>query len=204
MAHRLCNFNPSEEKYLKERDTIVKIGQINGYQRINILKIIRKYENIRRRQALTTLFETRQPTKKWISVPFFPAITNKLKKVFTRNNLEMVTTSGEYKLKNKLMSTKYKKDPMETSGIYENKCGYKYMGQTRRSIKTRYKEHKSHTTNNHHALTSVANHMNNKLHGGQKRHPHDFEISNLKLLKNVPQQQKLDAYESIFLHKARS
>jgi hypothetical protein len=46
--------------------------------------------------------------------------------------------------------------------------------------------------------------MNNKLHRGQRRCPHDFEISNLKLLKNVPQQQKLDAYESIFLHKARS
>jgi hypothetical protein len=46
--------------------------------------------------------------------------------------------------------------------------------------------------------------MNNKLHGGQRRCPHDFEISNLKLLTNVPQQQKLDAYESIFLHKARS
>jgi hypothetical protein len=46
--------------------------------------------------------------------------------------------------------------------------------------------------------------MNNKLHGGQRRCPHDFEISNLKLLKYVPQQQKLDAYESVFLHKARS
>jgi hypothetical protein len=46
--------------------------------------------------------------------------------------------------------------------------------------------------------------MNNKLHGGQRRCPHEFEISNLKLLRNVPQQQKLDAYESIFLHKARS
>jgi hypothetical protein len=123
----------------------------------------------------------------------------------------MVTKSGEYKLKNKLMSTKYKKkDPIEKSGIYEIKCGTqncgdKYIGQTRRSIKTRYKEHQSHTTNNHHELSSVANHMNNKLHGGQRRCPHDFESSNLKLLKNVPQQQKLVAgYESIFLHKARS
>jgi hypothetical protein len=34
--------------------------------------------------------------------------------------------------------------------------------------------------------------------------PHDFKISNLKLFKNLPQQQKLDAYESIFLHKPRS
>jgi hypothetical protein len=121
----------------------------------------------------------------------------------------MVTTRGEYQLKNKLMTTKDKRDPIEKSEIYEIKCGtqncgYKYIGQTRRSIKTRYKEHKSHTTNNHHELSSVANHMNNKLHGGQRRCPHDFEILNLKLLKNVQQQQKLDANESIFLHKARS
>jgi hypothetical protein len=112
MAHRLCNFNLSEEKYLEEKDTIVQIGQINGYQRKDILKIIGKHEKIRRKQELTTLIETREPTKKKISVPFIPAITNKLKKVFTRNNLEMVTTSGEYKLKNKLMSTKDKKDPI--------------------------------------------------------------------------------------------
>jgi hypothetical protein len=75
------------------------------------------------------------------------------------------------------------------------------ISQTRRSIKTRYKEH---ITNNHHEMSSVANHMNNKLHGGQIMRPHDFETSNLKLLKNVPQQKKLDAYESIFLHKPRS
>jgi hypothetical protein len=81
-------------------------------------------------------------------------------------------------------------------------CGYKYIFQTRRSIKTRYIEHKSQTTNNHHELSSVAKHMNIKLHGRQRRCPHDFEILNLKLLKNVPKQQKLDAYESIFLHKA--
>jgi hypothetical protein len=119
----------------------------------------------------------------------------------------MLTTSGEYKLKNKLMSTKDNKNPIEKSGIYEIRCGtqnsgYKYIGQTRRCIKTRYKEHKSHSTNNHHELSSVANHMNNKLHGGQRRCPH--EITNLKLLKNVPQQQNLDEYESIFLYKARS
>jgi hypothetical protein len=116
----------------------------------------------------------------------------------------MVTISGKYKLKNKLMSTKDKKDQIEKSGIYEIKCGYKYIDQTRRSIKTRYKEHKSHTTNNHHKLSSAANHMKNKLYGGQIRCPHDFVILDLKLLKNVPQHQKLDVYESIFLHKARS
>jgi hypothetical protein len=108
---------------LEENYTIVQIGKINGYQRKDILKIIRKHENIRRRQEFTNLIETRQPTKKRISVPFFPAITNKLKKVFTRNNLEMVTTSGEYQLKNKLMSTKDKNDSIEKSGIYEIKCG---------------------------------------------------------------------------------
>jgi hypothetical protein len=48
--------------------------------------------------------------------------------VFTGNNLEMVTTSGKYKLKNKLMSTNDKKDPIEKSGIYEIKCGTQNCG----------------------------------------------------------------------------
>jgi hypothetical protein len=94
----------------------------------------------------------------------------------------------------------------EKAGIYEIKCGttncnYKYIGQTKRSITTRFKEYKSHTNNNHATLSSVSNHMKNKILGGRRICEHQFDITNLKLLKNVTNERKLDSYESILLFK---
>jgi hypothetical protein len=80
-------------------------------------------------------------------------------------------------------------------------CGYKYIGQTRMSIKTRFKEHLSHMNNDHIDLSSVAHHMKIKLRGGRRLYVHKFDVTNLKLLKNVTDSRKLDAYESIFLFK---
>jgi hypothetical protein len=141
-------------------------------------------------------------------VPFFPAITNGMKKIFKEHKIDLVTTSSDYKLKNQLHSTKDIKPTNEKSGVYEIKCGtrnchYKYIGQTRRSIKARFKEHKSHTNNNHIQLSSIANHMKMKLNGGRRLCEHNFDLQNLKILKVVTNQKKLDAYESILLYKNR-
>jgi hypothetical protein len=96
----------------------------------------------------------------------------------------------------------------EKSRVYEIKCRtrnchYKYIGQTRRSVTARFKEHKSHTTNNHIQLSSVVNHMKMKLNGGRRLCEHYFDLQNLKVLKVVTNQKKLEAYESILLHKNR-
>jgi hypothetical protein len=42
-----------------------------------------------------------------------------------------------------------------------------------------------------------------KLNGGRRICEHKFDFSNLRLLKSVTSQQKLDAYEFIFLYKNR-
>jgi hypothetical protein len=90
----------------------------------------------------------------------------------------------------------------EKSGVYEIKCEtrnchYKYIGQTRRSATARFKEHKSHKTNNHIQFSSVANHMNMKLNGRRRLCEYNFDLQNLKVLKVVTNQKKLDAYEKI-------
>jgi hypothetical protein len=110
------------------------------------------------------------------------------------------------KLKKKLGSTKDTRPTNEKSGIYEIQCGtrncaYKNIGQTRRSIKTRFNEHVSHTNNNQIDLSAVAHYMKIKLRGGRRLCVHKFDVTNLKLLKNVTDSRKLDAYESIFLFK---
>jgi hypothetical protein len=184
------------------------IGRINGYPADRIQKIITKHEEKTRIQNLTTLNSSSNQTKKRISVPFFPTLTNRFKKIFKRHNIDLVTTSSNYKIKNQLISTKDVRKEHEKAGIYEIKCGtrncnYKYIGQTKRSITTRFKEHKSHTNNNHTTLSSVANHMKNKILGGRRICEHQFDITNLKLLKNVTNERKLDSYESILLFKNR-
>jgi hypothetical protein len=103
-----------------------------------------------------------------------------------------------------LGSTKDTKPTNENSGIYEIPCGTrKYIGQTRRSIKTRFKEYSksSHTNNDHIDLSTVAHHMKIKLKSAQRLCVHKFDVTNLKLLKNVTNSCKLD--ESIFLFKNR-
>jgi hypothetical protein len=160
------------------------------------------------RRSITTLSPIEVKQKKRISIPFYPSITNKIKKVCKRNDIKLVTSSSGYRLKDKFESTKDPKLTNNKSGIYEIQCGtrncnYKYIGQTRRSILTRYKEHFSHSNNNHVQLSSVAKHMKLKINGGRRICEHKFDLTNLKLLKCVNNHYKLDAYESIYLFKNR-
>jgi hypothetical protein len=88
--------------------------------------------------------------------------------------------------------------------VYEIICGtkychYKYIGQTRRSVMVRFREHKSHTTNNHIQLSSVANHMKMKLNGGRRLCEYNFDKQDLKVWIVCTNQKKLDAYESILV-----
>jgi hypothetical protein len=63
------------------------------------------------------------------------------------------------------------------------------------------KEHFCHTNNDHIDISSVAHHMTIKLKCGRRLCVHKFDVTSLKLLKNVTNSRKLDAYESIFLLK---
>ena len=91
------------------------------------------------------------------------------------------------------------KDKIKTngkSGIYEincNHCDTKSIGQTRRSINLRFKEHVAHVKYGRVEKSSLAEHV---LNTG-----HFVEIDNLKLLKPVNNIRKLDAYESLSIFK---
>jgi hypothetical protein len=92
---------------------ILEIGQINGYSKNNILRIIHRHEETARRENLSTFYNTanQNPFTKRISVLFFK-----------QYKIDLVTTSSGYKLKNQLDSTKDMKPTNEKSGVYEIKC----------------------------------------------------------------------------------
>ncbi|KAJ8980916.1 hypothetical protein NQ317_011557 [Molorchus minor] len=98
-----------------------------------------------------------------------------------------------------------KRNPKDTigvndrSGIYEmscKDCNLKYVGQTRRSILTRFKEHMAHLKYGRTDKSSVAQHAfdNN----------HRIDINNLKLIRNVTNNRQLDAFESLEIVKCKN
>src|SRR5436190_23025223 len=85
------------------------------------------------------------------------------------------------------------------SGIYEikcNDCNKKYIGQTKRKIKTRYSEHVSHIKYNRPKKSAVASHCleNNQL----------VSLSNLKIIKPISNATYLNAWEIFFINSNNS
>lgn len=166
---------------------------LNGYKEVMVEKLVEKHSKSIRKSNLTTLFsQTQREEKRRVRIQYAPSITNRLKKVFKRHNMELVFSSTN-KLKNKLGSTKDKTNEEEKSGIYQiscKECGQIYIGQTRRSIKTRFKEHINLRTA---VKSAVGEHIMNTNH--------KIDKENLKLIKNVTNTNELDAYESLFMQQ---
>ncbi|KAJ8945974.1 hypothetical protein NQ318_017090 [Aromia moschata] len=87
----------------------------------------------------------------------------------------------------------------EKSGIYEiscKDCDQKYIGQTKRSILTRFKDHMAHLKYGRTEKSCVAQHAfdNN----------HRIDINNLKLIRNVTNSRQLDDFESLEIIKCNN
>jgi hypothetical protein len=93
---------------------------------------------------LTTLTPASdEQTIKRVVVPFYPPITNKLQAVFKKHQIKMVrSTRG--KLGELLGNPKDQLETLQKSGIYQIDClgcSASYIGQSRRSITTRFNDH---------------------------------------------------------------
>ena len=118
-----------------------------------------------------------------------------IKKIFKKYSNQNIFYKTNNNLKKRLQNPKDKIDEETKAGIYSiacNDCSKTYVGQTKRSIKTRYKEHFSHLTHNHPTKSAVASHC---LETG-----HTITSSNLKLLKHVTSPRYLNAWESFYIN----
>lgn len=130
-------------------------------------------------------------------IPFnyTPQITNKLKSIFMKHNLKIVFNNNN-KLQNVLHNPKDKIETQNKSGIYKitcNNCENIYIGQTKRNILTRFKEHIAHIKYKRPTKSAVADHVitNN----------HNIDIDNLTLIKHISNKNQLDAWESLYIYK---
>lgn len=202
LAHRLVSLPLSLENYIQEYNYIVQAAKINGYSERIINNIIKKHSQKHQKTQLSSFFTQNRTTDKTedsikkVSVTFAPTLTNKLKTTFKQNNMQIVY-SNPFKLKNQLISTKDKKENLDKPGIYEIKCNIchrKYYGQTKRSVKQRFAEHEKYIHNNEPRRSAFA------LHAVTEKHI-PVSIDDVRLLKCVNDDRKLDAYESMYIYK---
>lgn len=193
MTHRLCNLPLNANNYMTEYNYIKQAAVLNGYDANIIDRMIQRHANMKRRRNATSLTsQTQTQTKRRVCVQFAPVITNQLKRVFDRQNMTLVFSSTN-KLKQKLGSTKDKTRKEEKSGIYKIECSdceLVYVGQTRRNITTRFKEHMDLRRA---VKSAVSNHIITENH--------KIEQSGLSLIKHVTNSFQLDAFESLHMRK---
>ncbi|KAG8334141.1 hypothetical protein J6590_108662 [Homalodisca vitripennis] len=194
LIHRLLHTPLSTENYKKEVKKIKETALFNGYKTNMIDNMIKKKKKIIERNSRTTLYQIKsKEPEKWISVSYNNLSTD-ITKSFKKHANINVSTNSKIKLKNILGNPKNKINEEEKSGIYQincDNCDLKYIGQTKRKLKQRAKEHRACLKYQQEERSAMAKHA---LQTG-----HSF--SNAKLLKEVQNKKFLDAYETIFIKK---
>lgn len=136
-------------------------------------------------------------TFKYCRLNFCGNSGNKIKSIFKKHDI-IVAFVNDKKIKNILGSTKDKEDKLTKSGIYQiscPECNKIYIGQTRRDIFTRFKEHRRHFIYNQPEKSAVAKHLMD--HGSTEI----ITKNNMELKKEVRIKQQLDGWESLYMQK---
>lgn len=199
MIHRLCRLPLSILNFKKEYDFIMETARVNGYEFDLIEKMIRKHSNKVRNSSHTTFFTQNLSDNdefKRVSFNYSPNITYKLHTKFKEHGMKIVYRS-EHKLSQLLGSTKDKTPQLKKSGVYVfecSECKIKYYGQTKRDIETRFNDHCQCIRLNFPRKSAIASHV---LIDG---HAH-INKNDVKLLKQVNDARRLDAYESYYIQR---
>ncbi|KAJ8951751.1 hypothetical protein NQ318_012602, partial [Aromia moschata] len=170
LIHRLLNFPLSKERFGHEKRLIKNIDK--SYILKLLIYLTRTLYN-------STTFRRDTDNSKFASLPYEPKFTRGLYKIFKIININLVYNSKN-KLQTLLGNPKDKIDNNEKSGIYEiscKDCDQKYIGQTKRSILTRFKEHMAHLKYGRTEKSCVAQHASDNNHR--------IDINNLKLIRNL-------------------
>ena len=109
-----------------------------------------------------------------------------------KNNNITIAHQSNQNIERRLINNKDKIPALGKSGIYEIKCcncDKSYIGQSGRAIRKRFSEHLTHPN------SAVYQHI---IEEG-----HNFNITNMKLLKHLPKSILMDYTEMFYIHKRR-
>jgi hypothetical protein len=124
MIHRLVTTPLSPDDATTELNEIKTIAKINGYSEEFVDRIHNKHKKKEELRNLTTLIPVLKrddtPTKRQ-AITFYPAITNKLLRIFRNHQIDLVY-SNKGKLKDSLGNPKDKTEMLQKSGICQVEC----------------------------------------------------------------------------------
>ena len=154
--------------------TILKsIAASNGYGGCLIDSIWNKVLRKKCRDGVSNLVkEVVLEEKKWISIPYYGKISDKIGKMLSSRGFK-VGFKNKNNLKASLGSVKDKISVQVKSGVYKLKCscGLEYCGQTGRKFRERIKEHEKDFGDNK-GDSAFANHLR------ESNHNFSFDLTN--------------------------
>lgn len=207
MIHRMQTLPLSETGKVKELQYIFETARLNGYKGTTIQAIIDKKARILQRRMFTTLITASEPLKR-VSVPFDQNITSKLRPQLEKFGLDLVFTSRQNQLKSLLGSTKDPVNVLGKAGVYKISCKHcnkAYVGQTKRTLATRFKEHIAEVNKAkkqedkglpYDFKSKVAEHIFTE--------GHQLTMEDITVLRSVSTPWKLDVAESLEINKQRA
>jgi len=185
---------------MKELNYIKHLAEVNGYFPHEIDLLVKKHSKNIKKKEMSTFFKKDKTTKRRVKIHYSNKMTNKLKKVYKKHNIEVVLSNNN-KIKTNLSNIKDKTPTEHKSGIYMiscNSCSSVYVGQTRRRCLTRFNKHVLAIANNQKQKSAYAKHVLE-----HKKIDLNITQQNLKLLKNISHKNSLDAWESFYIKKTR-
>lgn len=205
MIHRLYSIAMKEEDFNKEAEYIKDTARKNGYSETMIKRLMVKEAKRNRRNKLTTLQRQcgEENIKQRAGITYDEKTTKKIGRKLKGMGIVTTPTSKIYQLKNLLGSTKDKKELGEKCGIYKiqcPQCNKAYIGQTKRLITKRVKEHireaaiaKKKKRKIAEQRSAVARHI--------MEEGHNITLKDITAIREVTEWRKLEAYESLYISK---
>lgn len=200
LVHRLVNLPLSVGSFVKEYNYILDVANLNGYSKALIDHLINKHTRKRAQNLDTTLYQQNNGTLSENIREVFCYVPDVMSKIKNRLKEHKITPvySNIHKIRNRFASTKDKISDNLKSGVYAvvcNVCKRRYIGQTKRSLAMRYKEHCACAKKKNLRESAFAKHVVENQHGTEESE-HSIE-----LIKCVNRESKLDAYESYYIAK---
>jgi hypothetical protein len=196
MIYRLINIPMDQDAFDKELNLIKEIAIFNGYKKDMILRLVKKHKWKKQINELSSLKSEIDTVKKRSALIFIPKLSNQITKVFKKYNVEIVSSKNN-NFKSLIGSTKDQLKENQKSGIYSIQCmdcDKCYVGQTRRNIGIRFKEHLRNIKNQEDEKSPLAEHVLGTNHN----------INSIKLLKQVNNSQELNVREAIEMTKNKN
>jgi hypothetical protein len=138
LLNRMNTYPLTRTSKHQEHISIIDILKNNGYQQSNTSQ-----KHSSRNTNNNSHTQTQHEKQKWATFTYSGPEIRTITNLFRRTNLRMAYRTNS-KIKELLKQEQVKPDIYNQSGIYQIQCGecpLKYIGQTGRTFRVRYKEH---------------------------------------------------------------